>query len=115
MFKQSIKGEMMFENNVVDKILGKPKFDIDMTRPFGKNRMGGLGGERLGGAGLGPCGLGSMDGMRMRSRFDSNAMISKITQIMDKLPDVKKAEGDINIQLSNGDTVKLQLRYFENS
>lgn len=104
----------MFENNIVDKILGKPK-DVDMSMPFGRNRMKGFGRERLGGQGLGPCGLGTMDGLRMRGNFDSNAMISKITQIMDKLPDVKKAEGDINIQLSNGDIVKLQLRYFDNS
>jgi len=45
--------------------------------------------------------------------FESHNIVEKLNKLLDNLPEVKKAEGELKIQLKNGKVVKIQLHYNE--
>lgn len=102
----------MFDTDeTINKILGSKNKaqmkDVDFTCPV---RLGINQGSSRMNAGFG-------FGQRMNTDIsNSNVnLVEKLNKLLDNLPEVKKAEGELKIQLKNGNVVKLQLHYNEES
>jgi len=50
---------------------------------------------------------------RNQTNANTNNILFEITRMLDKLPDIKSAKGDLVIKLSNGNITTLKLEYRE--